>query len=154
MSTPRLSLVMGGSTSAPDGSDVSLPVPESGTVHLHLHLAGAPPSAPDTAKRAVGGWSGLLIGVGLMAAFAGGYQFGHRPASDDVSNLRPMPALGGVAVTEPAMPSPAGGLPAIQRQLATPPQIILPQRAPQQPGTPAASSGSAVPGRNAFGLEN
>ena len=112
MSAPRLSLVMGGSTSAAEGSDLSLPFPESGTVHLHLHLGERAGPATEEAKRPLGGWGGLIVGVGLMAAFAGGYQIGHRPAPDDVSNLRPMPALGSLVPPEPAMPSAAAlGLP-------------------------------------------
>ena len=157
MSAPRLSLVMGGSTPVAEGSDVALPLPESGTVHLHLHLGEKAGPATEPAKRPLGGWGGLIVGVGLMAAFAGGYQLGHRPAPDDVSNLRPMPALGSIVPPEPAMPSVAAlGLPAIQRQLATPPQIIPPTRAPQPPVPVAPAPNAAGPAvsRNAFGLEN
>ena len=157
MSTPRLSLVMGGSTPATEGSDVSLPLPESGTVHLHLHLGEKADPAMEPAKRLLGGWGGLIVGVGLMAAFVGGYQLGHRPAPDDVSNLRPMPALGSLVPPEPAIPSAAAlGLPAIQRQLATPPQIIPPTRGPQPPVTvaPAPNATGPTANRNAFGLEN
>ena len=158
MSAPRLSLVMGGSTTAPEGSDVTLPVPEGGTVHLHLHLGGTSRPAAEVARRPLGGWGGLVVGIALMGAFAGGYQLGHRAPPDDVSNLRPMPALGGLVPSEPAMPSvPAVGLPAIQRQLAMPPQIIPPPRPPQQPTVaapaPAPAAGPAA-SRNAFGLEN
>ena len=159
MSTPRLSLVMGSGLTTPSGSEVPLPVPEDGAVHLHLHLGAAPSPAAERGKRPLAGWGGLVVGIGLMAAFGGGYQLGHRPAPDDVSNLRPMPAPASFVPPEPPMPSiAAAGLPAIQRQLATPPQIIPPVRMPQQPGvtTVAPSVAPSGPGspRNAFGLEN
>ncbi|RYF12484.1 MAG: hypothetical protein EOO40_01140 [Deltaproteobacteria bacterium] len=159
MSTPRLSLVMGSGLTTPSGSEVSLPVPDDGAVHLHLHLAATASPAAEVAKRSLGGWGGLILGIGLMAAFGGGYQLGHRPAPDDVSNLRPMPAPASFVPPEPPMPSIAtGGLPAIQRQLATPPQIIPPVRAPQQPGgttvVPSTAPSAPAPNRNAFGLEN
>ena len=156
MSAPQLSLVMGGSTQSPERGEVTLPLPESGTVHLHLHMGEKAGAATGSVKRPLGGWSGLVVGIGVMAAFFGGYQLGHRPAPDDVSNLRPIPALGSPVVPELAMPSAAGGLPAIQRQLATPPQIIPPTRAPQHPSTSATAPSPATPAsnRNAFGLEN
>jgi hypothetical protein len=87
----------------------------------------------------------LLAGIAIAGAFAGGYQLGHRPAPADVSNLRP-PALAGLAPPEGTLPSTRGGLPAIQQQLGTPPQIVLPQAATAPAG--------AGPNRNAFGLEN
>jgi hypothetical protein len=161
MSTPRLSLVMGGSASVAEGGDVSLPLPESGTVHLHLHLGEKAGPAMESVNRSLGGWGCLIVGLGLMGAFGSGYQLGHRPAPDDVSNLRPMPALGSLVPPEPAMPSVATvGLPAIQRQLATPPQIIPPTRVPQAPvlaapaPAPAPNAASPTANRNAFGLEN
>jgi len=155
MSTPRLSLVMGGSTSAAEGSDISLPLPESGTVHLHLHPGEKAGPAMQVVQRSLGGWGCLIVGVGLMAAFGGGYQLGHRPAPDDVSNLRPRPALGSLVSPEPAMPSAAAlGLPAIQRQLATPLQIIPPVRMPPQHSDTTAAPPAPGSSRNAFGLEN
>ena len=159
MSASRLSLVMGGSTPAPDGDGLTLPLPETGTVHLHLHIGEAERPADKVVRYSVSGWTSLIFGVAVVAAMVGGYQLGHRPASDDISNLRPMPALGGFPVPELTAPSPVGGLPAIQRQLATPPQIIPPARASQQPGAAATTPGPNVPGapapgRNAFGLEN
>ncbi len=161
MSASRLSLVMGGSTPAPDGDGITLPLPETGTVHIHLHIGDAERPAEKVVRYSVSGWTSLIFGVAIVAATVGGYQLGHRPASNDLSNLRPMPALGGVAVPELPTPSPAGGLPEIQRQLATPPQIIPPARAPQQSGATAMTPGPNVPGapapapsRNAFGLEN
>ena len=156
MSTPRLHLVMGG-PSASEGGEVRRPLPHRGTFKLHLPRAQTPAPAAEAVRRPLGGWGGLIVGIGLMAAFAGGYQFGHRPAPDDVLNLRPMPALGNSLAPEPALPSPAAlGLPAIQRQLATPPQVIPPTRAPQQPGvvTTAPVPAGPVSNRNAFGLEN
>ena len=159
MSTPRLSLVMGSGLTPPSGSEVSVPVPEDGAVHLHLHLGATASPAAEEGKRPLGGWGGLIVGIGLMAAFGGGYQLGHRPAPDDVSNLRPMPAPASFVPPEPPMPSiAAGGLPAIQRQLATPPQIIPPVRMLHQPGVTAVAPSVAPsePGspHNAFGLEN
>ena len=160
MSTPRLSLVMGNGTTASEEGGVALPVPENGAVHLHLHLSDRTAAIAEGIKRPFGGWGGLIVGIGLMAAFGGGYQLGHRPAPDDVSNLRPLPALGSFVPPESSMPNIAtGGLPAIQRQLATPPQIIPPVRAPQQAGVAAAGPNAAPStapssSRNAFGLEN
>ena len=160
MSTPRLSLVMGNGTTAAEGGDVALPVSENGTVHLHLHLGDRTASAAEVVKRPLGSWGGLIVGIGLMAAFGGGYQLGHRPAPDDVSNLRPLSGLASFVPPEPPVPNvAAGGMPAIQRQLATPPQIIPPVRPPQQAGVAAAGPNATpptVPGsnRNAFGLEN
>jgi hypothetical protein len=156
----RLSLVMGGSPSAAEGSDVSLPVSAGGTVHLHLHVGEKAGPAMESVHRSLGGWSCLIVGLGLMGAFGSGYQLGHRHAPDDVSNLRPPPALGSLVSPDPRMPSAAAlGLPAIQRQLATPPQIIPPVRVPQQPGATAAAPSATPftapgPNRNAFGLEN
>ena len=109
MSTPRLSLVMGSGLTTPSGSEVSLPVPEDGAVHLHLHLGATASPAAEGGKRPLGGWGGLIVGIGLMAAFGGGYQLGHRPAPDDVSNLRPMPAPASFVPPEPPMPSIAAG---------------------------------------------
>lgn len=159
MSTPRLSLIMGDGIAVPQTADVTLPFPESGAVHLHLHLSGPAAPVAEVAKRPLAGLTGLIVGVALMAAFGGGYQFGHRPAPEDVSNLRPMPALGSFVPPEPMPGIAATGLPAIQRQLATPPQINSPVRLPQQPSVPAAGpapGATATPGspRNVFGLEN
>lgn len=160
VSTPRLSLVMNNGATASEGGDVALPVPENGTIHVHLHLGEQPASMAEGVKRPLSGWGGLIVGIGLMAAFGGGYQLGHRPAPDDVSNLRPLPGLASFVPPEPPVPNiAAGGMPAIQRQLATPPQIIPPVRPPQQAGVAAAGPNAApstMPGsnRNAFGLEN
>ncbi len=117
-------------------------------------------------------WVGLFAGVVVVAAFVGGYQVGHRPTQDTVSNLRPMPPLAGIVPPElPAMPPPSG-MPAIERKLATAPVIVVPppalRQAPVQvkvrhvtPAVPPnrapaapAKPGTPSPSRNPFGLEN
>ena len=165
MNPSHLSLVVGGAAApSADHPDTTTPLPGAGTLHLHLHVGGEA-RAPGEKGQPLSRWTGLLAGMALVVAFGGGYQIGHRPARDDVSNLRP-PALS--EFTPPAeavMPSTARGLPAIQRELALPPRIIPPQgaapqaatppAAPNAPGTPAAAgTGPAGPSRNAFGLEN
>ncbi|RYF11694.1 MAG: hypothetical protein EOO40_02800 [Deltaproteobacteria bacterium] len=159
MNASRLSLVMGNGPTAIDVNDASLPIPETRPLQIHLHFAEAERATDKVVKYSVSGWTSLIFGVAVFAAVVGGYQLGHHRAPDDTSNLRPMPALRDLALPEPASLGPAVGLPAIQRQLATPPQIIPPIRAPQQPGVAAGGPISAptiVPGssRNAFGLEN
>jgi hypothetical protein len=139
---------MGESTQAPDGGNVPLAPP--GIIHLHLHVGSGDTATRNVSRKSLGGWAGLIGGVALMAAFAGGYRFAHRSSADDVANLRPMPALGSLVPPGAAVPSAEGGLPAIERQLATPPQIIPPTR-----GTPTPPAPGAPPSaRNPFGLEN
>lgn len=157
MSAPRLSLVMGEHARAPDDADVPLTPP--GIVQLHLHVSSGGTVANDVNRKSLGGWAGLIGGIALMAAFAGGYQFGHRSPTDGVSSLRPLPPLGSLLPPGAAGPSAEAGLPAIERQLATTPQFIPPMRAtPQAAASPTTSSPSApgapAPARNAFGLEN
>ncbi len=178
MSAPRLSLVMG-DTRGDEGSEaVGLPLSGTGTVHIHLHVGEA--EAPNAAVKSAPnrGWVGLFAGVVVTAAFIGGYQVGHRPTRDTVSNLQPIPPLAGFVSPEvpvmpelPAMPPPSG-MPAIERQLATPPVIVAPppvlRQVPVQadvrpviptvPTSPAPAApdkpGMPSPSRNAFGLEN
>lgn len=163
MNPSHVSLVVGGSAApAPDQPDTTTPLPRAGTLHLHLHV-GSDARASGEKGQPLSRWTGLLAGMALVAAFGGGYQLGHRPARDDVSNLRPPALAGFTPPVEAVMPSTAGGLPAIQRELALPPRIIPPQgaapqpavappaAAPSAPSTPAAA---ATPSRNAFGLEN
>lgn len=102
----------------------------------------------------------------MVAAFVGGYQIGHRPVQDEVSNVRPAPLPS-------AFIPPPSGFPAIERQLATQPVILAPPRAAPAPSTdhpldPAGGTTAALPNpppapaptaepnpaRNAFGLEN
>jgi hypothetical protein len=143
---------MGESTQAPDGGNVPLPSP--GIIHLHLHVGSGDTAIREVGRKSFGGWAGLLGGVALMAAFAGGYRFAHRSSPDAAANLRPMPALGSLVPPGAAVPSAETGLPAIERQLATPPQIIPPTRGAPQP-VPAPSAPGAPPSpRNPFGLEN
>lgn len=168
MSASRLSLVMGNPRPSQENEAISLPLPESGTIHVHLHLGegDAIHTAASLPRRS--GWGALIAGVAVVAAAVGGYQIGHRPTQDDASNLRPAP-LPSAFVPE------AGGFPAIERQLATQPVILAPPRAaPAQttdhpldptggpasaapnPPTPSAPAPSTAPNpaRNAFGLEN
>jgi hypothetical protein len=143
---------MGESPQAPDGENVPLASP--GIIHLHLHVGSGDAATREVSRKPFGGWAGLIGGVALMAAFAGGYRFAHRSSPDDVSNLRPMPAFGSLVSPGAAVPGAEGGLPAIERQLATPPQIIPPTRGAPQP-VPAPSAPGALPSsRNPFGLEN
>ncbi|MDJ0390700.1 hypothetical protein QMO56_21525 [Roseomonas sp. E05] len=169
MNPSHLSLVVGGAAApGADHPDTTTPLPGAGTLHLHLHVASeAMERAPGEKGQPLSRWTGLLAGMALVVAFGGGYQLGHRPARDDVSNLRPPALAGFTPPVEAVMPSTAGGLPAIQRELALPPRIIPPQgvaphaatppAAQSAPGTPAAvaaGTGPTGPSRNAFGLEN
>jgi hypothetical protein len=140
--------------------DAGVPLTPPGIIQFHLHVASGGTVANGVNRKSLGGWAGLIGGIALMAAFAGGYQFGHRSSPDGVSNLRPVAALGGFVPPGAAGPSAEAGLPAIERQLATTPQIIPPMRGATQaappPALPIPSSapGAPTPARNAFGLEN
>lgn len=163
MNPSHLSLVVGGTAPTGNLPDPASPLPESGTLHLHLHVSGDA-RAPGEKGQSLSRWTGLLTGIALVAAFGGGYQLGQRPPRDDLSNLRPSALAEFAPPVEAVMPSTARGLPAIQRELALPPRIIPPQgAAPQAPSPSATAPGApstptsavpSAPSRNAFGLEN
>jgi len=157
---------MGSSRPSPESEGVVLPLPDAGTIHVHLHLGegDAVQAAPTLTRRS--GWVGLVAGLAVVAAFVGGYQIGHRPVQEEASNPRPTPLPS-------AFIPPPNGFPAIERQLATQPVILAPPRAAPAPSTdhpldlagvattslpnppPApVSTGAPSPARNAFGLEN
>lgn len=166
MSASRLSLVMGSPRPSQENEALVLPLPDAGTIHVHLHLGedDAAQATPTPTRRS--SWVGLVAGLAVVAAFVGGYQIGHRPAQDEVSNLRPAPLPS-------AFIPPPSGFPAIERQLATQPVILAPPRAapaastdhpldpaggattslPNPPSAPVPTSAPS-PARNAFGLEN
>ena len=163
MTPSHLSLIVGGPGEAGGKPPIMTPLPGSGTLHLHLHV-GAEPRASGEKAQPLSRWVGLLGGIALVAAFGGGYQLGHRPAPDDVSNLRPPPVAEFAAPTpamrQPTTPS-ADRLPLVLRQLEQPPRIIppqaaVPQAAPRPSAGPVAPAapGATAPSRNAFGLEN
>lgn len=162
MSASRLSLVMGSPRPSQEQEGINLPLPDVGTIHVHLHLGEGDAAQPTPTPTRRSGWVGLVAGLAVVAAFVGGYQIGHRPGQDEVSNLR------AASLPSAFVPSP-NGFPAIERQLATQPVILAPRPAAPAPSTDQSLDPAGVattppsipvptsapnPARNAFGLEN
>ena len=92
MSASRLSLVMGSSRPSQENEAISLPLPETGTIHVHLHFGegDAVHTAASPPRRS--GWGAVIAGVAVVAAAVGGYQIGHRSRTRRCPQPPPCPA--------------------------------------------------------------